>query len=424
MGLEVATYVGELVGTNPVASDNRSEGDDHLRLLKLALQATFPGMAGRFGRFQSKGTGYTPVVNDSNSVIYCTAAITLSLTAAATLGNGWATFVVASSGDVVIDPNASELVNGAATVTIPSGDTALLACTGTSFWLVNISATAIPATIVDAAGDLLVGSAANAIAKFPASASIAAHATTSNIWAARYNTLTGGVVTFTDLADAPYAGAWAIVVANDAHVFTDGANIEVQGNANYTATAGDILLFTAKTITTFQMSVLKENGRAPVAEVITLGTPQATTSGTEKDFGSIPAGTKRITINFYGVSSGGTSDFLVKIGDAGGLEETGYTSISIRTDTAGSAEATSTVGFAVAYGDASATLSGSVVLELVDASAFTWVERHTCGHNNGSANRVVSGSGRKALSDTLTQLRVTTVSGDTFDAGSINISYE
>jgi hypothetical protein len=140
MGLETATYIGELVGTNPVTSDNRSEGDDHIRLLKLALQATFPGMAGRFGRFQSKGTGYTPVVNDSNSVIYCTAAITLSLTAAATLGNGWAVFVVASSGDVIIDPDTSELVNGVATATILSGNSAYLLCNGSSFQLIQFAA--------------------------------------------------------------------------------------------------------------------------------------------------------------------------------------------------------------------------------------------------------------------------------------------
>lgn len=42
MGLEAATYVSDLVATNPVAGDNVAEGDDHLRLLKAVLQATFP----------------------------------------------------------------------------------------------------------------------------------------------------------------------------------------------------------------------------------------------------------------------------------------------------------------------------------------------------------------------------------------------
>lgn len=45
MGLESATYINDLVTTNPVgASDPRSQGDDHLRLLKSVLKASFPNM--------------------------------------------------------------------------------------------------------------------------------------------------------------------------------------------------------------------------------------------------------------------------------------------------------------------------------------------------------------------------------------------
>ena len=46
MALESATYINQLVVTNPVASDPKSQGDDHLRLLKSTLQATFPNVAG------------------------------------------------------------------------------------------------------------------------------------------------------------------------------------------------------------------------------------------------------------------------------------------------------------------------------------------------------------------------------------------
>lgn len=45
MGLEVATYVNDLVTSNPIgASDPKSAGDDHLRLIKTVLKNTFPGM--------------------------------------------------------------------------------------------------------------------------------------------------------------------------------------------------------------------------------------------------------------------------------------------------------------------------------------------------------------------------------------------
>lgn len=47
MGLEAATYIDGLVITNPVgATDPRSQGDDHLRLLKTTLKNTFPALTG------------------------------------------------------------------------------------------------------------------------------------------------------------------------------------------------------------------------------------------------------------------------------------------------------------------------------------------------------------------------------------------
>lgn len=42
MGLEVATYVSDLVATNPTTSDPLAQGDDHIRLMKAAIKASFP----------------------------------------------------------------------------------------------------------------------------------------------------------------------------------------------------------------------------------------------------------------------------------------------------------------------------------------------------------------------------------------------
>lgn len=39
MGLETATTIGSLVATNPLSTDPKSEGDDHLRTIKAVLQA-------------------------------------------------------------------------------------------------------------------------------------------------------------------------------------------------------------------------------------------------------------------------------------------------------------------------------------------------------------------------------------------------
>lgn len=46
MALETGTYISDLVVTNPTSADPKSQGDDHLRLIKSALKATFPLFTG------------------------------------------------------------------------------------------------------------------------------------------------------------------------------------------------------------------------------------------------------------------------------------------------------------------------------------------------------------------------------------------
>lgn len=44
MALETATYIEDLVDTNPTGTDNINAGDDHLRLIKSVLQSQFPNL--------------------------------------------------------------------------------------------------------------------------------------------------------------------------------------------------------------------------------------------------------------------------------------------------------------------------------------------------------------------------------------------
>ena len=44
MALETASYISQLVSTNPTGSDDRSTADDHLRLLKAVLKTQFPNL--------------------------------------------------------------------------------------------------------------------------------------------------------------------------------------------------------------------------------------------------------------------------------------------------------------------------------------------------------------------------------------------
>ena len=46
MALETGTYISDLVTTNPTSSDPKSAGDDHLRLIKSTVKATFANVTG------------------------------------------------------------------------------------------------------------------------------------------------------------------------------------------------------------------------------------------------------------------------------------------------------------------------------------------------------------------------------------------
>ena len=42
MGVETASYITQLVDTNPVVGDPVGEGDDHIRMVKTVLKNSFP----------------------------------------------------------------------------------------------------------------------------------------------------------------------------------------------------------------------------------------------------------------------------------------------------------------------------------------------------------------------------------------------
>ena len=46
MALETASYINNLVATNPLGSDPLADADGHIRLIKSTLQATFPNITG------------------------------------------------------------------------------------------------------------------------------------------------------------------------------------------------------------------------------------------------------------------------------------------------------------------------------------------------------------------------------------------
>ena len=69
MALESTTYIDGLVATNPTGTDARSQGDDHIRLVKSAVGATFPNIAGAMTATHTelnKIDGYTGTTAELN----------------------------------------------------------------------------------------------------------------------------------------------------------------------------------------------------------------------------------------------------------------------------------------------------------------------------------------------------------------------
>lgn len=150
-----------------------------------------------------------------------------------------------------------------------------------------------------------------------------------------------------------------------------------------------------------------------------IGTEQATTSGTEFDYSSIPSWVNTITITFEEVSLDGTDSLLVQIGDSGGLETTGYESNSLVISGASAADAASTSGFAIALGNAGRSFSGHMVLKRYGTNK--WSSAHMGVNVNGTNGMV--GGGFKTLSATLDRLRITRTGSNAFDSGAVNIIY-
>jgi hypothetical protein len=151
-------------------------------------------------------------------------------------------------------------------------------------------------------------------------------------------------------------------------------------------------------------------------------TAQASTSGTVINFTGIPSWVKRITVMFSGVSTSGTSAYLIQLGDSGGVETTGYTSSASRISTTVLSQ-NSTAGFILLGGAATAASTYSASYSISLLSTNLWCLQGTMSDTGNTTTQIAAGS--KTLSDTLTQVRITTVNGtDTFDAGTINILYE
>lgn len=154
MGLETGTYINDLVTTNPAATDQVAQGDDHLRFLKTVLKATLPNASKPFyfPDFVSKTANYTILSTDQNKLFSGDAsggAFSLTLPTLAAGDAGWSVLIFKSDSGA----NAVTIVgtiNGGTNIALSQQYLAVLVeWTGTAW-----RAFALPA--VSSAGALVV----------------------------------------------------------------------------------------------------------------------------------------------------------------------------------------------------------------------------------------------------------------------------
>ncbi|RXT28820.1 hypothetical protein B5P46_08690 [Rhizobium leguminosarum] len=107
--------------------------------------------------YAAKSGDYTALASDDNAVHRFTAAATLTLTAASTLGANWHYCVIADGGDVTIDPNGVETIDGATTLVLKDGYSVNIICSGAAFFTNKLFARIQSKADSSAVGDFVVG---------------------------------------------------------------------------------------------------------------------------------------------------------------------------------------------------------------------------------------------------------------------------
>ena len=201
-------------------------------------------------------------------------------------------------------------------------------------------------------------------------------------------------------------------------------------NSTATATAGGAGYGTgtahAYTAAGTAGQLLQSNGAsaptwATVSAGFTLGTAVATTSGTSFTFTGIPSSAKVIFLSLANVSFTAGVNLLVTLGDAGGLETSGYLTHGGQiydNSLAATIESAAAIRLARTAVTAGASYSGVLTLILLDSSTNTWSYSGSFGLSSMESGTFVGGT--KSLTQVLDRI---SISGGTFDDGKANIAY-
>lgn len=147
MGLETATYISDLNAANPLGGDQKSQGDEHIRLLKTVIKATFPNVTGAVtpthtelnyvdgvtspiqAQIDALVLGSYPALvithltgnttlSSNRAYSYTASGLTLTLPAAPASGDKITIFNMSTNVDCIVGRNGKNIMGSAADMTI------------------------------------------------------------------------------------------------------------------------------------------------------------------------------------------------------------------------------------------------------------------------------------------------------------------
>ena len=270
------------------------------------------------------------------------------------------------------------------------------------------------------------GGTMTGLLKFAAGSSIASAATVN------LSTATGNTVHVTGTTGI---SAWTMTAGQIQNVIFDGVmtlthhatNNNLPGAANITTAAGDRATLYYDGTTVYMFNYTRAAGTALVSsggnQIMSLAAV-VSASGTSVDFTGIPSWAKKITLQFAGLSTNGSSIICLRLGTSGGFDASGYNgSVYSAASSAGLSELFTT-GLALhrtGMGSASVVRNGIATFTLIGSNQWAGVQQN--GHHDTA---VMNSAGcARQLSGVLDRIRLTTVNGtDTFDTGTVSILIE
>lgn len=146
----------------------------------------------------------------------------------------------------------------------------------------------------------------------------------------------------------------------------------------------------------------------------------ATTSGTSVDIStSIPAGVKRIRLDFSSVSLSGTDNLLIQASTGGTFAASGYVSTSTIASGSSLFQANATDGFVMSVAAGAGVVLGHMEFSRI-GSTNEWIASHTAGVTTTASNK---GGGGVTLGGAIDGLRIKSTGSDTFDGGAVTMTW-